>query len=131
MSEFQPKPSILVVEDEPTNALIARMICQKFGCEVEDARNGLEALGWLGRRRFDVALVDVQMPVMDGLSFAQAVRMHPEWRRMALVAVTARASARDREAIHAAGIEAIVTKPYHNATLRDAITEALARSRAH
>ena len=71
MSENLLKPSVLVVEDEPTNALIAETICRRAGFEVEAVSNGAEALKRLEARRFDVALVDVQMPVLDGLDFAE------------------------------------------------------------
>lgn len=116
---------ILIVEDEPTNAEVAAVICQGAGHTVAFASHGVEALNLLERERFDIALVDVQMPVMDGLTLTRRIRARAEWASLPVLGVTAKAGASDQAAMWDAGMTAVVTKPYRNATLRQAIEDLL------
>lgn len=118
---------ILIVEDEPTNAEVAAVICQAAGHTVAFAAHGEEALALLAKERFDLALVDVQMPVMDGLALTRRIRAHPEWRHLPILAVTAKASAVDQGHMWEAGMSHVVTKPYRNSILRQAVEELLAQ----
>jgi CheY-like chemotaxis protein len=125
MSTNASKPRILVVEDDPTNALIAATICQRAGWEVAVARDGQEALALFEATPFDLLLVDVQMPVMDGLTLARTLRRRADGAGLPLVAITARAGLSDHREIREAGFDAVITKPYHNQDLRAAVNRAL------
>lgn len=118
---------ILIVEDDPVNAEVASVICEGAGHTVVLARHGEEALVCLQREAFDLLLVDVQMPVMDGLELTRRVRASVEWRLLPLIGVTAKAGQADRLAMWEAGMSEIVTKPYRNQVLRDAIAAMLAQ----
>ena len=121
----QVMAKILIVEDEASNREIAMVILRNVGHTVEEVTNGEEALQRLADEPFDVVLMDVQMPVMDGLQATRAIRADPSLAHIRIVGVTARASASDRDEMLAAGMDAVVTKPYHNAHLRTVVDEVL------
>ncbi len=105
---------ILLVEDDDVNRYMARALLAKLGCHVDEAVNGLEALERLRRESYDLALLDIQMPEMDGLQTAQAIRAYPEFTHLAtmpLVALTAHALPEDEARARAAGMEYFLTKP--------------------
>lgn len=116
---------ILIVEDEPTNAEMTAFICRRAGHSVRLAPNGLRALELLDAEKFDLAIVDVLMPLMDGATLARAVRMNPRTARLPIVGVTALAGRDDHAALLKAGMTAVVAKPCRAATILDAITAAL------
>jgi len=105
---------VLVVEDDDVNRFMARALLQKLGCHVEEAVNGLEALARLRADHYDVAFLDIQMPEMDGLQTARAIRSYPEFAGMAampLVALTAHALPEDEARARDAGMGYFLTKP--------------------
>jgi PAS domain S-box-containing protein len=105
---------VLVVEDDDVNRFMARALLQKLGCHVEEAVNGLEALARLRADNYDVAFLDIQMPEMDGLQTARAIRSYPEFAGMAampLVALTAHALPEDEARARDAGMGYFLTKP--------------------
>jgi len=105
---------ILLVEDNAWNQKLALRLLQEMGYRADVAGNGLEALSSLERQLYDVVLMDVQMPEMDGLEAAR--RMHQKWpreRRPRIIAMTASAMQGDREACLAAGMDDYVSKPIH------------------
>jgi PAS domain S-box-containing protein len=113
---------ILLVEDNPTNQLVAKGILNKLGYVLIDtAASGAEALRLLAQNPFDVVLMDVQMPEMDGFTATKAVRsrssptLDPE---LPIIAMTAYAMAGDREKCLAAGMSDYVTKPIGPESLR-------------
>lgn len=122
------KPMILIVEDNPTNALIAVTICERAGYAATVACDGLEALARLEEGPYDLILTDVQMPRLDGLALVRRVRADARWVGLPIIAVTARANPAEHGAMHDAGIDQVITKPYHNRELREAIAEALSRT---
>lgn len=100
---------VLLAEDNPLNALIARTVLTRAGAAVETAVDGEEAIAAARRGGFDVYLLDLRMPVLDGLAAARQIRaLHP---LAAIVALTADAGAEEREAALAAGMDAFLTKP--------------------
>ncbi len=118
------KGRILLVEDNPINQKLAVLMIQKFGCQVKAASNGAEALRCLEAEAFDLVLMDVQMPVMDGFEAARhirdpksAVRNHA----VTVVAMTAHAMAEDRDRCLVAGMNDYISKPVHAENLRRAI----------
>ena len=116
---------ILIVEDEPTNAEVAAVICQSAGHSVVFASHGEEALALLKAERFDLALVDVQMPVMDGIALTRVIRATPDFADLPILGVTAKAGASDQATMREAGMTNVVTKPYRNSTLRQAVQEVI------
>src|SRR5688500_5807703 len=114
--------AILLAEDNPVNQRVAVLILQRLGYRVDLASNGREALEALERQRYDLVLMDVQMPEMDGLQATREIRArcHGE-SRPRIVAMTANASTSDRDDCFAAGMEDFLTKPVRSADLRKAI----------
>ena len=104
---------ILAADDLRINRELIRRLAEYFGYEAEIVENGAEALAALDRSSFDLILLDVQMPVMDGLDAArEIVRRQPDpARRPRILAVTASASAEDRETCLAAGMDDCLVKP--------------------
>jgi two-component system, sensor histidine kinase and response regulator len=105
------------VEDNAINREVARELLQQAGLEVAEAHNGAEALAALDGGRFDLVLMDVQMPVMDGLDAVRGIRARPEVAHLPVVALTAHAMLGDRERFLAAGMNAYVSKPIDEAEL--------------
>lgn len=121
---------ILLVEDNPVNQTVASRILEKFGHAVTIANNGEEAVEAFDAGRFDLILMDVQMPVMGGLEATQAIRarearrswaIQGDWRPTPIVAMTAHAMAGDRERCIEAGMDDYVSKPIRPADLVAAI----------
>ena len=117
-SSFDPEMAarhplrILLAEDNALNQQMALQILGRLGYRADVANNGVEAIAALRRSRYDVVLMDVQMPEMDGLEAAR--RICAEWprdRRPRLVAMTANAMAGDREECLAAGMDDYLAKP--------------------
>ncbi|WPL18553.1 Aerobic respiration control sensor protein ArcB [Thiorhodovibrio winogradskyi] len=105
---------LLVVDDEPTNLLVARRLLEKSGHRVQCANNGLEALEALRGTAFDALLMDVQMPGMNGLETTQAIRdgaAGAERARVPIIAMTAHAMRGDEERFLAQGMDAYASKP--------------------
>ncbi len=113
---IDPSPqamSILVAEDTPANQKVIRAILEKRGHQVQIANNGREAVDRIKQRTFDVILMDVQMPTMDGLQATQLIRQlsKPAQAEIPIVAMTAHARREDRRKCLAAGMDAYVAKP--------------------
>jgi two-component system, OmpR family, aerobic respiration control sensor histidine kinase ArcB len=103
---------ILLAEDNKTNQLVATQMLRAMGAEYSVASDGLEALEILERERFDLALLDIEMPRMTGLELIRAVRAKPEpLGTMPLVALTAYVMREHRERIFASGADGIIAKP--------------------
>ena len=102
---------LLLVEDNDLNQRVAREILQDAGFEVEIADNGEIGVAMATRGGYDLVLMDMQMPVMDGLSATRAIRAEPRFAQLPIVAMTANAMQRDRERCMEAGMNDFVTKP--------------------
>ncbi len=132
-AESRPSPTdgarlnVLVAEDNPFNQRVARLMLERRGHAVEFAADGLEALEALGRRRFDIVLMDVQMPGMDGLEATAQVRARERasGEHIPIIAMTAHAQAEDHRHCFAAGMDGYVSKPVREEALFRAIEEAL------
>ncbi|MEO0468699.1 MAG: PAS domain-containing protein [Bacteroidota bacterium] len=109
---------ILLVEDNPINQKVAKRILKKFRANVEIANNGLEALEFVQLRQFDLVLMDMQMPEMDGLDATRAIRKLEGMWQPPILAMTANASEEDRQACLASGMDDFLTKPIKLEVLR-------------
>jgi hypothetical protein len=113
---------ILLVEDNSINRQVVRALLRPLSVEVIEAENGREALERLCEGVFDLVLMDLHMPVMDGLAATRAIRRsQADWARVPVVALTAAASAEDRAASLDAGMNDFLSKPVKAAVLVEAI----------
>ncbi|MDR1656238.1 MAG: PAS domain-containing protein [Deltaproteobacteria bacterium] len=102
---------ILLTEDNEVNQLVASRILLKAGFEIDIANNGLEAIELVQQNMYDLVLMDIQMPEMDGLSATRAIRNLPGLQNLPIVAMTAHAMSGDRELSIEAGMNDHVSKP--------------------
>jgi len=102
---------VLLVEDIAINRTIAVALLQKVGLSVIVATQGQEALDLMAQEDFSLVLMDIQMPVMDGLTATRAIRANPRWHDLPVIAMTAHATAEDHEQTAEAGMNAHLTKP--------------------
>ncbi|EIC22370.1 PAS domain-containing hybrid sensor histidine kinase/response regulator [Thiorhodovibrio frisius] len=120
---------ILVAEDEPTNAKVVQKLLEKLGHQVQIASNGRKALALLGSQMFDLVLMDVQMPEMDGVEATRLIRenttgdLNPS---IPIIALTARALAGDREKYLAAGMNDYLSKPINIQALTETLDKVVA-----
>jgi signal transduction histidine kinase len=111
---------VLVAEDNGVNQMLTVRFLRKLGCEASVADNGRDALEAVTAGGFDLVLMDVQMPEMDGYEATAAIRAHPDQAMASLpiVALTAHATASDRDRCLAAGMNGFLTKPLRLDALR-------------
>jgi signal transduction histidine kinase/DNA-binding response OmpR family regulator len=119
----RPRRYVMLAEDNAINRKLGVRLLEKFGCQVDVAANGVEAVELCSRNLYDVVFMDCQMPEMDGLEATGEIR-----RRQALtgahtpiVALTANAMQGDREACMKAGMDDFLSKPLHVESLRRAL----------
>lgn len=118
------RPRILLVEDNPANQMVTRSILERFDCAVDLAGNGAEAVTAVRARRFDAVLMDIAMPVMDGLTATRAILSQADaGSAPPIIAVTANAYAEDLATYRATGMCGHVSKPIVRRALLDALLE--------
>ncbi len=106
------KARLLVVEDNLVNQKVAMRMLEKAGHRVHVANNGIEALAAIKNTSYDMVLMDIQMPEMDGYEATAEIRkMAPEYRELPVIAMTANAMKGDREKCIAAGMDDYISKP--------------------
>ena len=109
--------TVLVVEDDVRNIFALSSVLEPTGIRVQIARNGIEALKMLssagsdGTPAIDLVLMDIMMPEMDGYTAMREIRNRPEWRRLPIIALTAKAMKDDQEKCLAAGANDYIAKP--------------------
>ena len=117
---------VLLAEDNAVNQAVALAMLKGFGCEVEVAKDGREAVAAAYRKRFDLILMDCQMPEMDGFRATRVLRnletAHEAVRRIPIIALTANALEGDRERCLAAGMDDYLAKPFKQAQLWAVLT---------
>lgn len=118
---------VLLVEDNPVNREVALNMLQVLRCDVEVAVNGQEAVKKIRHRKFDVVLMDCEMPVMDGYAATRAIR---EWElqsgggsHVPILALTAHALAEDRRRCLEVGMDDYLTKPFGMEKLRERLAQ--------
>jgi two-component system sensor histidine kinase/response regulator len=114
---------ILIAEDTPGNRAVLTSLLSTWGYTAEAVSNGREALAALDTRPFDILLMDIQMPEMDGIDATAWIRAKEKAsrRRLPIIAVTAHAMPGDRERCLEAGMDDYLSKPFRARELRDAI----------
>ncbi|WP_374593200.1 response regulator [Aquabacterium sp.] len=115
-----PGVQVLLVEDNPVNALVAEAILQQAGVAVTSVADGLAAVEWLERRQADLVLMDCQMPGMDGFEATRQIRRREQqraWQRVPIVALTANAHDADRQRCLEAGMNDHLAKPFSREAL--------------
>jgi signal transduction histidine kinase/ActR/RegA family two-component response regulator len=113
---------VLVAEDNRVNQMVIQALLEKAGHSVDIVGNGLEAVGALHRNDFDLVLMDIQMPELDGIAATRRIReMSGNVARIPIIALTAHAMKGDRETYLAAGMTDYLTKPIKPKDLAEAI----------
>jgi signal transduction histidine kinase/CheY-like chemotaxis protein len=124
--DLQSNPHILIVDDNATNRVVAQALCEMFGCTSETAEDGVEALEAVQARPFDLVLMDIKMPRMDGVQATQAIRaLAGPVSRIPIVALTANADPEDARRYLSIGMAAVVEKPIKPERLRMAMNTAM------
>jgi len=116
---------ILLVDDNATNRQVVKLFLASLNAEIVEAVNGAEALCRLQEQTFDLALLDVHMPVMDGCETIRRIRASGQsWRNLPVIALTADAMAGDRERFVAMGMTDYLAKPIDRRALLNAVHAA-------
>jgi two-component system, sensor histidine kinase and response regulator len=111
---------VLVADDNNVNQQVARRFLERLGCSVELAENGLRAVELCAQSNFDLVLMDVQMPIMDGLTATREIRRHEgQGRCIPIIALTASAMTDELDRCVAAGMDGLLTKPLEPLRLRE------------
>lgn len=117
--------NILLVEDNLVNQLVATKLLESLQATVVIAQNGQEALEKLPSQAFDIVLMDIQMPIMDGLTASERIRALPQYNALPIIAMTAHAREEDIQQCMAAGMNLHIAKPISFHVLRDSILSQL------
>jgi signal transduction histidine kinase/ActR/RegA family two-component response regulator/HPt (histidine-containing phosphotransfer) domain-containing protein len=123
-SQVAQKTLVLLVEDNPVNQTVAQFMLRQLGYGFKIANNGAEALEVLRQTPYELILMDIEMPIMDGISAAQAIRA--EWQnthRPYIIALTAYAMTGDRDRCLQAGMQDYITKPLRIQELQRALQQ--------
>ncbi|MGE5392061.1 MAG: response regulator [Deltaproteobacteria bacterium] len=122
--DFRPV-RLLVVEDNELNRKIVAQMLQNYGFEVCTAENGLDCLRIIHENDFDLVLMDMQMPVMDGYETTAIIRQDPYIRHLPIIAMTAHAMTGDREKCLACGCTSYLAKPFKAEQLAEEVIRHL------
>jgi two-component system, sensor histidine kinase and response regulator len=112
-----------LVEDNFVNQKVAVRFLERLGCTVEVAGNGAEGVAACQERHFDIVLMDLQMPVMDGMTATRKIREWETSGHIPIIALTANAMTGDRELCEAAGMDGYLTKPIEVERLRNILAK--------
>ena len=113
--------TVLLAEDNLVNQKVASLILQSFGFQVDIANDGLEAVEMFDERGYSLIFMDVQMPVMDGISATKSILHKAKDRHVEIIAMTANAQMSDRQKCLDAGMTDFVSKPIQMETLEKSL----------
>lgn len=117
---------VLLVEDNLVNQMVAKQLLHSMGINVEIAENGQQALDKVQTQGFDLVLMDIQMPVMDGLTATKKIRSMKKFETLPIIAMTAHAREEDRQNSFQAGMNLHIAKPVTAKILKQGIAKVLA-----
>ncbi len=115
--------NILLAEDNDINSLIAYEMLNQMGCNVDCVQDGQEALNAVDKKAYDIVLMDVQMPLMDGLEAAEHIRKNEKYDSLPIIALTAHTLTEEIEKCYKAGMQCHVLKPISADILCNAIAD--------
>ena len=110
------KRTILLIEDNEQNRYLVTFLLESRGCVIVEAADGRSGIELAVKQKFDLILLDIQLPVMDGYQVARALRDSPATRNIPIVAVTSYAMMGDREKALSAGCDGYIEKPINPET---------------
>lgn len=116
-AELLTGKNILVVDDAEINQMISRKILEKLGVVVTTASTGLQAVNLVAKQNFDIVLMDIQMPIMDGYEATQRIRKDEKNANLPIIAVSAAALEEDRHKSIASGMNDHIAKPFDPHTI--------------
>lgn len=122
---------VLLVEDDPVNQEISSSLLTNAGLSVEIASDGAQAIAKACNKPFELILMDIYLPKMDGIQACQQIRAIPRLARIPIVAMTARLFPEDREQCFHAGMDDFIPKPVDKAVLYPVLQKWLAHSVEH
>jgi CheY-like chemotaxis protein len=120
---------VLVAEDNPINQKLVQTILERAGCEVSIATDGYKALEYLSLNYVDIVVMDVDMPVLDGIAATRVLREREViqgWKHMPILALTAHAMLGDAERCLEAGMDDYLSKPFDRSALCQKLSELVA-----
>ncbi|MDE3059764.1 MAG: response regulator [Pseudomonadota bacterium] len=124
--EAEHAPTILLAEDNEANRLVATTILDTLGYHCEVAHTGEEVLEKIKQHSFDLVLMDVQMPVLDGYKATRIIRedeARQHKRKLPIIGLTAHVLAGDKEKCLQAGMDDYIAKPFHTDDLQDKLQQ--------
>ena len=124
------RPRVLVAEDNPVNQRVAIRMLERLGLGADIASDGREAVQSFSLQSYAAVLMDCQMPELDGIDATREIRAAESGRRTPIVALTANATAEDRDRCLEAGMDDFVAKPFKPEQLVTLVEEWLARKRS-
>ena len=122
------KARILIVEDEPNIVESLSFILRRAGFDVDTVTDGAEALDRVRRQAFEVLVLDIMLPGMNGLDVLKAIRSDQTLSSLPVVVLTAKGQANDRRTAEAIGASAFITKPFSNADVVERVSRLAERA---
>ena len=116
---------ILVIEDNPQNRVLVKDVLEFHGYEIIEAADGQTGIEMVKSHKPDLILMDIQIPVMDGITAGKIIRGDPDTKNIKMIAVTSFAMLGDKERIMEAGFDRYIAKPINTRELPDLIKEML------
>lgn len=113
--------TILIVEDEPANAEIAEIFCQHLGHRTLLATDGVQAVRMTQTQPVDLILMDILLPIKDGLQATREIKLDPQTSHIPIIAVSARASDEQQREMRQAGVVDSIIKPYRGQDLQSSV----------
>lgn len=116
---------ILIVDDDPNNVRVLQYTLRKAGYNVQSAPNGQRGLEMLNQSHFQLLILDLSMPVMDGLSLLTCLRADAQYSSLPVIVLTASGDDHDLVAVSQLGVHIFLTKPSSSFTLLEQVAKAL------
>jgi len=121
-------PTVLLIDDDPDSLVLLSYILDSFSCNIISESTGTAALERVRYERFDLVMLDIQLPEVSGLEIVRTLRSNPVNATLPIVAVTALARAQDRAEILRAGCDLYISKPYLVEDIESTVAQYIKRS---